>query len=731
MAHTWHYNQPENGILRVTINREDESVNSLARESLLELRELLNYIRSGAGVRGVVFSSGKPGNFIAGADVKQLKNLTTKAAAKEISQLGQQVFQELEDLEVPAVALISGACLGGGLEFAMACKYRIADTDGKTKLGLPEVKLGLIPGWGGTVRLPRLIGMLDALPMILTGRMISGYQARSRGLVHDVVPTEALPGVGDTVVNTLVDRRDPTEAAAKLFRPKKKPLTKRLTANNGLVLKYAFSKAGKEVQKNTHGHYPAPFKVIEVLRDARGLSTEEAMELEADGIATLAEDPVTVECMRLFFLQEDAKKAPDWITEPVDPKSIRRAAVIGAGAMGGGIALLLARKGIWTRLKDIKPEFLSAGMQEARRLLGKDTKRRKLTKREAEDALDHLSPTLDYNGLRDADVVIEAIVENIDIKRSVFKELATASNPETVLATNTSSLLVTDMAEETPHPERVVGLHFFNPPHRMPLVEIIRTSKTSPTAIAKSLATVNRLGKTAVVVGDCPGFLVNRLLSPYMNEAGFLLLEVDNPMRIEQAAIDFGMPMGPIELSDLVGLNIAAHVAKNMHDAYGDRMEPAPLWGKLHELKPDKSSELKLIHKSKSGEKSINSKVAKAVEQMKREHGGSTGGEISDEQIVQRLIYPIINEAAICLDEGIAEKPDDIDLAMVFGTGFAPFRGGPMRYADHVGLANIVDRLDAFARTHPRLAVSDALRRYATDNKNFSSVESQPVPAVA
>jgi 3-hydroxyacyl-CoA dehydrogenase / enoyl-CoA hydratase / 3-hydroxybutyryl-CoA epimerase len=380
--------------------------------------------------------------------------------------------------------------------------------------------------------------------------------------------------------------------------------------------------------------------------------------------------------------------------------------VIGAGAMGAGIALLLARKGVATRLKDIKSEFVARGVKTVRDLLDKDTKRKKLSKRQAEEIFDRLSPATDYRGLKNADVVIEAVVEVTDIKRQVFAELAEATNSQTVLATNTSSLLVSDVARDVPHPERVVGLHFFNPPHQMPLVEVIRTEQTSDEALAKAFAVVQRLGKTPVVVGDCAGFLVNRLLGPYMNEAGFLLAEVADPMEIDKAAVDFGMPMGPLALSDLVGLDVAAHVADNLYEAYGERMKPAAIWGALKQLRQKLGKQPKLLS---NGGRSVHELVLKSIAELRKSSGSSTKSQLSRESIAQRLVFPVINEAAICLAEGVARRPADIDLAMVFGTGFAPFRGGPLRYAESIGIQTVVDGLRQLAKIHSHLAPSDAL----------------------
>lgn len=707
MTEMWHSEKSDDGILRVTIDRQDRPVNALSRSVMEELRELVQSVKSDPSIRGVLFESGKSGTFIAGADITEFENLTDKAAAKKVSEFGQSVFQELEDLNVPTVALISGACLGGGLEFALACRYRVASTHEKTKLGLPEVQLGLLPGWGGTVRLPRQIGLIDALPLVLSGRQLGGYQARSKGVVHEVVPPEALTSVGEKILKT----HHESGSATRLFRKSKKPGWRKFLEETSFAKKFALKKAHQQVMSKTHGHYPAPLAILETFQQGLMADDRRRFNIEAEAISELAANPVTRECIRLFFLQEEAKKPPEELNAEFDSKDLRQAAVIGAGAMGAGIALLLARKGVATRLKDIKPEYVSRGVKTVRDLLKKDTSRKKLTKRQAEEVYDRLSPTTDYRGLKNTDVVIEAVVEVTDIKRQVFAELADATSSETVLATNTSSLLVSDIARDVPHPERVVGLHFFNPPHQMPLVEVIRAEKTSDEALAKAFAVVQRLGKTPVVVGDCAGFLVNRLLGPYMNEAGFLLVEVADPMEIDKAAVDFGMPMGPLALSDLVGLDVAAHVADNLHEAYGERMKPAAIWDALKQLREKTGSQPKLLA---DGGRSVQKPVRRAIAKLKKSSGSKTNSQPGREAITKRLVFPVINEAAICLAEGVARKPEDIDLAMVFGTGFAPFRGGPLQYARSIGIQTVVDELEELSKTYPHLAPSEALRKFAS-----------------
>ena len=375
MTEMWHSQKDDDGILRVTIDRKDRPVNALSRSIMEELRELVQSVRNDSAIRGVVFQSAKPGVFIAGADITEFEDLTDKTAAEEVSTFGQSVFQELEDLKVPTVALISGACLGGGLEFALACRYRVASTHEKTKIGLPEVQLGLLPGWGGTVRLPRQIGLINALPLVLSGRQLGGYQARSKGVVHEVVPPEALKNVGEKILKT----HHEFGSASKLFRKSKKPGWQKFLEGTSAAQKFALKKARQQVMSKTHGHYPAPLMIIETFQKGLGADDKRKFKIEAEGISELAANPVTRECIRLFFLSEEAKKPPEELKAEFDSKELKQAAVIGAGAMGAGIALLLARKGVATRLKDIKPDFVANGVKTVRKLLAKDTKRKKLT----------------------------------------------------------------------------------------------------------------------------------------------------------------------------------------------------------------------------------------------------------------------------------------------------------------------------------------------------------------
>jgi 3-hydroxyacyl-CoA dehydrogenase / enoyl-CoA hydratase / 3-hydroxybutyryl-CoA epimerase len=708
----WHAGEPKDGVLWVEINWADRPVNALSRATLAELSQLLASVQANSAIRGVVFKSGKSGNFIAGADVTEFQKLQSPDEARDFVELGQQVFDNLAAFSIPTVALISGACLGGGLEFALACRYRIADDGRKTQLGLPEVKLGIVPGWGGTVRLPRAVGFMEAVPMLLTGRTLNGRQAARKGLVHDAVPNEALDYVA----------REILQSEGRNVRPHRLRGAARLVNALGPLKKLVLWQATKQVLATTHGHYPAPFEIINVLRDGLGQTHEEQLRLVREANARLGESPVTRELVRLFFLSEGAKKAPASVGAEVDADSIQQAAVIGAGAMGAGIALLMARRRIWTRLKDLNPAFVAKGMKTVRKLISSDVRRKRITALEGIQALDHLSPTTDYRGLKNADLVLEAVLEELDVKHKVLDELAAATRPDCVLATNTSSLTVDDIARTVSHPERVVGLHFFNPPDRMPLVEVVRGPQSNPQSVAVAAAVASRIGKTIVLVGDCAGFLVNRLLAPYMNEAGHLVAEVEDPLEIDRAAIEFGMPMGPLELIDLVGLGVSSHVSENMQKAYGERMEPAPLWISLRTAADGKSGPPKVLIKRRFLPRQLNPTVAAAIADLAR-RSSTPRKALSHEAIVQRLVYPIINEAARCLDEKIVANADDVDLAMVFGTGFAPFRGGPLRYADSVGLPKIVETLDRLSKDHPRFTPCDALRRKAAAGERFHTAE--------
>lgn len=721
MDTTWIATRGTDGFMRVRIDRPDQSVNTFSHAVLRQLDQLLDRIEGDPSIRGVMFRSAKPGVFFAGADIEEMKQIAGPQAAREFSEAGQRIFGRLSRLATPTVALISGSCLGGGLEFALACRFRVADEQRKTLLGLPEVKLGLVPGWGGTVRLPRQVGIAAALRIITGGEMINPRQAKSMGLIDDVVPTEVLDIAGERYLT------DPPR------QHRRRTLQSRLLETRvGHTL--ALRQARRLVQSKSHGHYPAPARAIEVI--GAGLRNVVAgYAAESAAIAELAAHPVTVECIRLFYLREYSKHWAESAIPAAAASTIGAVGVIGAGAMGAGIARVFADRGIPVRLKDTSHDFVARGLRAARSLWDDDVRKKRATAKHANDAFARISPTTEYSGFQHADLVIEAVVEDMSVKHAVLGALEKACGPQTVIATNTSSLSLTEIARASASPERVVGLHFFNPPHQMPLVEIIRTEQTSPKALRTALAAVQLLGKTPIVVRDCAGFLVNRLLMPYLNEVGYLMVEAADPMELERAAVAFGFPMGPFELTDLVGADVSAKVAQHLHAAYGDRMAPAPAWLRIQELKNQLGSKTspKLLKRGWFGRK-LHPLVRRALRQLRRDEirAGRVSRKPPDrDELARRMVYPVINEAARCLDEGVVTQPDAIDLAMVFGTGFAPFRGGPLRYADSIGVGPIVEALDRLAVVHRRLAPCDALRRMAQRGERFAVDPVRPLMAAA
>lgn len=707
---SWKTDKSDDGVLTVTLDVAGKSVNAFSQRVVKELNELIEQVERDSSIKGILFKSGKPGSFIVGADVDEMKDITSPTMAREFVERGQRVFERLSRLNTPTVALISGPCLGGGLEFAMACRHRLADDLRKTALGLPELMLGIVPGWGGTVRLPRLVGLQQAAKMILASSTLNGRQAKQVGLVDDVVPPEALEPAGKVLL-----QHPP--------KPRKKSFVQRTLFETKMVKNFILNQAEKMVLKQTKGHYPAHPRAVAVLRAGALEGPEAGFRAEQDAIADLSGNPVTIECIRLFFLREESKKWAEEVAPGYGDHKIGSAAVLGAGTMGAGLAYVMADKGIDVHLKDISPEFVGKGLKHAHDLWAKAVKRKKLTKREADQSAARLHPCTDYVGFKNTEVIIEAVVEDLNIKRKVFADLERVTGPDTVLATNTSSLLISEIAKGVSCPERVVGIHFFNPPNKMPLVEIVRTEQTSGETLAKALALVTKLGKTPIVVKECPGFLVNRLLSPYMNEAGYLLTEVADPFEIEKAAIEFGFPMGPLKLTDLVGAAVAAKVSKVLYEGFGERMKPAPAWDALNSLqmKTDGSGPKTLLIKGKGGKKELHPEVARVIDGLKESRKGANE-PMSRTEIAERLVFPIINEAARCLEEGIVDHPEQVDLGMVFGTGFAPFRGGPLRYADKIGVEYVVETLDRFSEGRPRLAPCSALRDRAARKELFETL---------
>lgn len=694
------------GVAWVVFDAPDRRVNILTSGVMERLDALLDEIEAGieAGeIRGVVVRSGKDGSFIAGADVNEIAGITDPAEGAAKAREGQRIFRRLDLLDVPTIAAIDGTCLGGGTELALACDLRLASDRPETKIGSPEVRLGIIPGFGGTVRLPRVIGLMAASDLILTGKSVDARKAQRLGLISE----RPHPGV-------LYDRaRELVLEAAESGDGRRKGLTQRLLEGTRAGRRVVLWQAKRQTLEQTHGDYPAPLRAIEVMRRTAGMGIDRALEVEAAALGDLIVSPVCKNLIHVFQLMEGAKKTgPD-----AEARAVTRTAVLGAGTMGGGIAQLLAYNDYDVRLKDIDAGALKTGLRHARSMFDKAVERRKLSGREADRKMDRIAPSLEYTGFHAADLVIEAVVERMDVKKQVLRETETQLPDDAVLATNTSALSVTEMQGALERPDRLAGMHFFNPVHRMPLVEVIRGAQTSDATLATVLAMARNLGKTPVIVEDGAGFLVNRILGPYLNEAGFLLAEGASVKAIDRALVGFGMPMGPLRLLDEVGLDVARHVALILHDAFGERMTPAPTFAAMDATgRLGRKGGLGFYTYDGGKEQRPDPEIYEAL-------GDTVPAErrnIAPELIQDRCMLAMVNEAARILEDGLVRGPGDVDLAMITGTGFPPFRGGLLRFADRAGLDNVLLRLQAFQNRHgERFAPAPLLVERARARRGF------------
>ena len=558
---------PRGDVAWVELDLPGEKVNKISLAVGEELERVLRDLKN-SSYKAMVFISRKKGVFIAGADISEIKKLNTYADYKRAIQSGQKIMNSIEDLSIPTIAAIDGACIGGGCELALACDYRIMTNDSSTKIGLPEARLGLLPGWGGCVRLPKLVGLQSSLDIILTGKSIIGRKAVKMGLVEECVPRELLEErVGLFIEGILSGQKRKAKFKPKGF------VNKFLESPFGRLFIWRLSK--KAVLKETKGFYPAPLKALEVVKATYGLrDRSKALAVECEGFCEVAQSDVSRNLIDLFFLMGGVKKKTGVLNSDVEPAKVSRVGVLGAGIMGGGIAQLAADKGYRVRMKDINEEALAKGFQAAQSIWNKLVRRRRLTLPEFNKKMSFISGGLDFSGFRSMDVVIEAIVEDMGIKKKVISETASHCNKDCIIATNTSALSVTEMAQAHPHPENFVGMHFFNPVHKMPLVEVIRGEKTSDKATATIFELSKKMGKTPVVVKDQPGFLVNRLLLPCLCEGLFLMSEGMSVEKMDSYLTHgFGMPMGVLRLFDEVGWDTAIKVLKDFRSVMGGRVQ--------------------------------------------------------------------------------------------------------------------------------------------------------------
>ena len=704
----------KNGIATVTFDLPGEKVNKFSTPVMNEFKALLEKLKT-SSYKFVIFKSAKSKIFIAGADIEEIKALDTEAGVRAAVGGGQEIMNMVEDLPMPTMALINGACAGGGCEFILACDYRIASDDSSTRIGLPETQLGILPGFGGCVRLPRVVGIQAALDVILAGKLLAAKKALKIGLVDYMVHPNLLESFAEKEIEKIL--ASGKGKRRKTFKPKG------LVAGllEGPLKGVVFSQAKKATLKATKGQYPAPIEALEVIKKSYKMSDRaKALEIEKDHFVRCALTDISKNLIHVFYLTEMVKKSSGVADKNVKAKTVKNIGVLGAGTMGGGIAYVAADKGIGVRVKDISHDANTKALKHAYDLWKKLVKKKVIDNYQFSQKTSLVSTTLDFSGFKTLDVVVEAIVEDMNIKKKVIGETANNMRPDAIIVSNTSSLSITDMAAGHPRPEYFAGMHFFSPVHKMPLVEVIRGPKSSDETIATVFELSKKMGKMPVVVKDGPGFLVNRLLLPYMAEAAFLLTEGMSIEAVDKAYLKFGMPMGPFELMDSVGLDVGAKVLKIFAAAYPDRVEVSPIMEKL------------AANKSRLGQKTNlgfykydeNGRKSEVDQSVYTELGLSARTNPYDAQeCVERGVFAMINECCLALDaDRIVETPHEVDLAMIMGTGFPPFRGGLLKYADSVGTKYVAERLTHYASARnakARLSPSSKLAERAQSNKKF------------
>jgi len=685
----------------ITIDVPDEKMNTLKAEFAGQVRTVLQQAHANPQLAGLVIISGKADSFIAGADITMIASCHSAQQAEQLALQGQEVMAEIAACSVPVVAAIHGACLGGGLELALACHYRVCTLDEKTRLGLPEVQLGLLPGSGGTQRLPRLIGASVALDMILTGKTLRPRQALKCGLVDDAVPQSILLEVAATLALQASKNRKPL------------PLRERLLGGPmGRTLLFRLAK--RRVQAKTHGNYPAVDKILTVVRhglEQRGVSGYQA---EARAFGELAMTSQSAALRGLFFATTSLKKDPG---ADAEPRPLRTVGVLGGGLMGGGIACVTAtRAGLPVRIKDINPQGINHALKTSWQGLSKAVKRRRLTAAGRRQQMALITGGTDYQGFSQRDVIIEAVFENLALKQQMVAEVEAHCSPQTIFASNTSSLPIADIASQAQRPENIIGLHYFSPPDKMPLVEVIPHQNTAEVTIATAVALAKKQGKTAIVVADKAGFYVNRILAPYIIEALHCLLEGEPVEAIDDALVKFGFPVGPIQLLDEVGIDVGTHIMPVLQQAWGERFAlPAALNAVLNDNRQGRKNSrgFYLYPKQQRHRKKADPQIYRLLQITPKPC-------LSAQDIATRCVMMMLNEAARTLDEQVIRHVRDGDIGAVFGIGFPPFLGGPFRYMDSTGIAQIVQTLDALAqRFGDRFNPCEPLKKMMEARKSF------------
>jgi 3-hydroxyacyl-CoA dehydrogenase / enoyl-CoA hydratase / 3-hydroxybutyryl-CoA epimerase len=681
----------------LTFDRPESGANIFDAATLAELNEHVDAIEQEKALRGLIIASAKKSIFIAGADLKTLLNQSQAGELRAFIAEGQRVFNRIAALEFPAVAAIHGACAGGGYEITLACDWRVASDDPATRIGLPETTLGLVPAWGGCTRLPRLIGAERAADVILKGKLYSAQEALNLGLVDELTSRDQLLDVA---------RKKLGEGKRKVSAPAKRDTQLPAPRDAGNI---------------------APARALGLVTTASTNPVEESLRLELDAIVDLGKTESTQNLIRNFFLADKYKKGMS--TSPAE--KVAHAAVVGAGVMGAGIAQWLSSRGVTVILRDVNRDLLDRGLANIEKTYGDAVKRGLMSEEKAKQGRSRIVASTAPMELRDVQFVIEAASEKIEIKKEIFRDLSMKVGPKTIVATNTSALPVSKLAGCTISPDRVIGLHFFNPVSRMKLVEVVLAAETSDDTKEHALAFVRQIGKLPVVVRDSPGFLVNRILFPYLLDAAELFEAGVNARKIDNGMKKWGMPMGPLRLIDEIGVDVTIDIAATLEKAYGrrDHVPGVLVWLREGKMLGHKSG--KGFYQYEARSEDLNDSVTAWRRGLHGDPEGAEGPNIppqmqsdprlalSEDELVHRLVFLMVNEAARCLEERVVESPEDADYGMILGTGFAPFRGGPLRFAEHFGLGKLVDEMNRIAQSDDKFEPCDILKKHAGNGTKF------------
>lgn len=672
----------ENGVAVLSMDVPGETMNTLKASFADEISVILDEIEKDSAIKGVVIASGKKDSFVAGADVSMLANCKSEADAEHLSIQGQKIFDRIANMKLTFVAAIHGPALGGGLELALACDYRVCSDSEKTQLGLPEVQLGLLPGSGGTQRLPALIGIQQAMKMMLTGSPARPKQAKKYGIVDDCVPLSVLMDVAK-------------EQALCSPKPKvlKKSLLNRFLEDSSPGRGILFKKAREQTLAKTKGNYPAPMYIIDCIEAGAG-SSFKAYQTEASLFAKLVMTKESEQLRNIFFASTEMKKENG--VEGIEPAKVSKIGVLGGGLMGGGIAFVSASKAkLPVRIKDINENGIAGAMKYSYDILNKKVKRRFMLKSQMQKQMANITGCLDYSGYKSIDVVIEAVFEDLALKQKMVADIEEHCHQNTIFASNTSSIPIKDIAANAKRPQNVIGLHYFSPVDKMPLAEVIPHEKSSQEVISTTVELAKKQGKTPIVVKDGAGFYVNRILAPYMSEAGFLAMEGQSIDSIDKALVSFGFPVGAFKLLDEVGIDVGTKIIPILISQFGERFASPNAFEKLlqHDRKGKKNGSGFYDYSGKNKGKIVDESIYELL-------GISKNDKYDHSTIVERCLLLMLNEAAMCLEEGVIRNPRDGDIGAIFGIGFPPFRGGPFRYMDDLGIEHVVSRLEHYAQSY-------------------------------